>query len=115
MKFTIERDRNESEADAVAAFTAEGCNTLTVDFAAQTNGDHWHDFASRTCIVAGRLFLTDSDSGEEYELGPGTVIVAPPRVVHREVTDGYRAVIALDVDVSTLSQPILKDPADLHA
>ena len=115
MQFTIEHDRFETEADALAAFTADGLHVLAVDFAAQTNGDHWHDFASRLCIVSGRLRLTESDSGAMCDLGPGTVVIAPARILHREETAGYRAVIGLAVDPATLSQPLLKSPAELHS
>jgi quercetin dioxygenase-like cupin family protein len=106
----IRNDHFATEAEAVAEIEAAGYWPLTVDFPPEENEDHWHDFDSMVFVLEGELSLTDAETGETCVCGPGTRVVAKSGVLHREAHRGYKAVVGLSVDPSTLTQPINKPP-----
>ena len=98
----------KDEADAFAQCEVAGYHAMKLDFEAEDNEFHWHDFDSMTFIISGELTVYDVNSGESMTCGAGTKLIARKGSVHREVTEGYSAVIGFAVDPSTLSQPINK-------
>jgi quercetin dioxygenase-like cupin family protein len=100
----------EDEAVALKEITDAGYFPMTLDFPAESNEAHWHDFDSLTYILEGELTLTEADSGEQQVCPAGTKIVGSRGVLHREQTDGYRAIIGFSVNPAELSQPINKAP-----
>jgi hypothetical protein len=114
MQFSCTPDRFASEAEAIAMAEAAGEHPLALDIEAVENDYHWHDFQTTTYIVGGELTVEVRDTGERFVCGPGTVLRAEtPHIVHREITDGYRAVFGFDRDPRQLTSPIDK-PADTH-
>ncbi|MEM9465231.1 MAG: hypothetical protein AAGA90_07645 [Actinomycetota bacterium] len=113
MEFRCSPDRFHDEAEAIAMATARGEYPVALDIEAVRNDFHWHDFQTTTYIVDGELTIELRDGGERFVCGPGTMITAStPHIVHREITDGYRAVFGFDRDPRHLTMPIDKDPAD---
>ena len=100
----------DNEEAALAEIAAAGYHAVTLDFPAETNTDHWHDFDSFVFILEGEVEITEAETGESYRCGAGTRVAAPGGVLHRETTDGYRAIIGFSVDPATLSQPVNKPP-----
>ena len=98
----------EDEAQAYAEIEAMGYHPMALDFPAEENELHWHDFDSVLYITAGEL--TVSVEGEEASVtcGRGAKIVGTAGVVHREKTSGYSAIIGFAVAPETLTQPINK-------
>ena len=90
-KFTVFKD----EAAALEEIAAAGYFPLTLDFPAESNEDHWHDFDSLTYVMAGEVTITDPGTGLAKVCGAGTKIVG---------TRGF------SIDPATLSQPINKPP-----
>ncbi len=58
----------------------------------------------------GELILTEAESGKRQVCPAGTKIVGNRGVLHREQTDGYRAIIGFSVDPAELSKPVNKAP-----
>ncbi|MGI9602889.1 MAG: cupin domain-containing protein [Acidimicrobiales bacterium] len=112
MTFDIHLAHFDTEEEAVAQLDELGMTAVALDFGAETSAMHWHDFDSRVYVVDGNLHI-DYDDGRSCDLHHGDMIEAPARVVHREVTQGYRAVIGFSVDPTTLSMPINKPAAEL--
>ena len=106
----IQFDYFSDEAEAVGEIEAAGYFPLALDFAAESNEDHWHDFDSMVYILDGEITLFDSQTGESCVCGKGTRIAAPRGVLHREETAGHRAMIGFSVDPSQLTQPVNKPP-----
>lgn len=106
----IQFDYFFEEAEAVGEIEAAGYFPLALDFPAESNEDHWHDFDSMVYILDGEITLFDSQTGERCVCGKGTRIVAPRGVLHREETAGHRAMIGFSVDPSQLTQPVNKPP-----
>ena len=114
MEFRCTPDSFADEAEATAMATARGEHPYAADIDAVDNEFHWHDFQTTTYIVGGELTIELRDSGERYVCGPGTMIRAEtPHIVHREISDGYRAVFGFDRNPRELTMPIDK-PADTH-
>ena len=112
MKFSCTPSEFADEAEAIAMATARGEHPLALDIEAVENDFHWHDFQNTTYIVEGELTIEIRDTGERFVCGPGTMISAEtPAIVHREISDGYRAVFGFDRDPRELTMPIDKDPA----
>ena len=116
MQFSCTPSQFADESEAIALAEAAGEHPLALDIEAVQNDFHWHDFQTTTYIVEGELTIDVRDSGERFVCGPGTVIRAETRgIVHRETSDGYRAVFGFDRDPRELTMPIDKDPADRPA
>lgn len=113
MELQITHDVFTDEQEAMAMAEAAGLHPVAVDFEAATGDEHWHDFAAATYIVAGELDITVSSTGETCTLKPGSVITAPARLLHRERSDGFRAVVGLPCDPSEIERPVTRWPADL--
>ena len=96
----------ENEADAYAQCEAAGYTAMKFDFPADDNEFHWHDFDSLTFVTAGELTIFDVDSGESRTCGVGTKIIGRKRVVHREKTAGFSAIIGFADDPEKLSHSI---------
>jgi hypothetical protein len=64
-------------------------------------------------MVEGTLRLTDPTNGVTHVVGAGTKVVVPARTLHAEKHDGFKAVLGLSVDPSTLEQPINLPPEEL--
>jgi len=111
--FTMTHDQFGDEAEAVALAEAAGLTPRAFDFGEVHNDFHWHDFSSAVYVVSGELTITVRDSGEQCTLRAGSCITAEARVVHREDSVGYRAVVGFDCDPATIKPPIDRDPAQL--
>lgn len=111
--FACTPDSFADEAEAISIAEARGEHPLALDIAAVENDFHWHDFQTTIYMVSGELTVVGRDSGERYTCGPGTMLRAEEAgIVHREITDGYRAVFGFDRDPTTLTMPIDKPPVD---
>ena len=113
MELTVQHDCFATEAEALAAAEAAGYHTVTLDFDEVNPHEHWHDFEAATYVVAGEITITVSETGETCTLRPGSVITAPGRMLHREESAGFRAVIGLTQDPATIELPIGRKPEDL--
>ncbi len=114
MQFSCQPSQFTDESEALAMAEARGEHPVALDIDAVENEFHWHDFQSTTYIVSGELTIDVRDTGERFVCGPGTVISAEtPHIVHRETSDGYRAVFGFDRNPRELTMPIDK-PADTH-
>lgn len=100
----------ENEESALKEISDAGYFPVTIDFPAESNETHWHDFDSLIYILEGQLTLTEAESGEQKVCPAGTKIVGNRGVLHREKTDGYRAIIGFSIDPAGLSEPINKAP-----
>jgi len=96
----------EDEAQAYAEIEAMGYHAMALDFPAEENDLHWHDFDSVLYVTAGEL--TVSVEGESVTCQRGAKIVGTAGVVHREQTPGYSAIIGFSVPLESLTQPINK-------
>ena len=111
--FTLIPDSFADEAAAIAMAESKGEHPLALDIEAVENDFHWHDFQTTTYIVSGELTVVARDTGETYTCGAGTMIRADEAgIVHREISDGYRAVFGFDRDPKALTMPIDKPPSD---
>ncbi len=116
MQFSCTPARFADEAEAITMAKERGEHPLALDIEAVENDFHWHDFQTTTYIVGGELTIEVRDTGERFVCGPGTVIETDrPGIVHREISDGYRAVFGFDRDPRELTMPIDKDPAERPA
>jgi len=112
MGFEVRQGAVADEAAALAELEQLGMTAVAVDFEPVDSEMHWHDFDSRVYVVDGYLRVELPD-GQACDLHAGDMIEADARVLHREVTRGYRAVIGFTVDPTTLSMPIDKPEAEL--
>jgi len=113
MSFECNANHFETEGEAIANIEAAGGHAVAFDFPAKDGDWHWHDFDSEVWVVSGALGVVFEDSDALFEYPAGTRVIAPCRVIHREVHGDYRAVIGFSIDPATLTQPIDKPPADL--
>ena len=100
-----------SEEEAMGLAEKDGLVPLAFDFE-PSGEDHWHDFGATVYVIDGAVKITDVESGATFELTAGCSIKAEPGAIHREEGAPYRAVVGLDRDPATLTQPIDKSPAD---
>jgi mannose-6-phosphate isomerase-like protein (cupin superfamily) len=98
------------ESQAMREIEAAGYHPITLDFPKLENENHWHEFDSYVYVLEGEITITDADTGETCDCPAGTRIVAPRGVLHREVSNGYKALIGLSVKPEELTQPIDKPP-----
>ena len=106
----VQRDHFSDESDVLAEIEAAGYFPITLDFAAEANDEHWHDFDSMVYIVDGEITVIDTQTGERCVCGRGARINAPRGILHREETQGHRAIIGLSVKPEDLTQPVNKPP-----
>ena len=109
----IEENAFKTEDEATAMAKEAGFFPVTIEREAYDLGDHWHDFNAMIFLLDGDLTVTDCAGGETRTCGAGTIIHATKNVLHRERTNGYRAVIGLDRDPTALTMPIDKAPEEL--
>jgi len=93
-------------SEVLGEIDAAGYFPLTLDFPAESNDDHWHDFDSMVYIFEGEITIFDTETGESCVCGAGTKIMAPGGVLHREQTLGHNALIAFLIDPAELTQPV---------
>ena len=110
LEMDIDHNHFSDEASALKEIEAAGYKPITLEFPAESNDDHWHDFDSMLYIIDGDLTITETETGETCVCGVGSRIVASHGVLHREKTDGYKALIGLSVEPEELTQPINKAP-----
>ena len=112
MDFSCTPAQFADEDEAIEMARASGEHPLALDIEAVENDFHWHDFQTTTYIVSGELTIEVHDTGERFVCGPGTVVrAATPHIVHREISDGYRAVFGFDRNPRELTMPIDKPVA----
>lgn len=112
MPYAIEHDQFTDEEGAIALATAAGQFPRAFDFAEVHNDFHWHDFEAMVYVVSGEITITERDAGDSCSLTAGSTIRATTsRLVHKEDTDGYRAVIGFLRDPAEIERPIERDPA----
>jgi quercetin dioxygenase-like cupin family protein len=112
MEFSVTQGCFSSEAEALADIEARGWKAMVIDFPDETNEFHWHDFDSVVFILEGTL-QSQLQDGTILTIGPGAKLEAPARVVHREVTEAYRAVAGFSCRVRDMSQPVNKPASSL--
>ena len=95
------------EAQAYAEIEAMGYHAMAVDFPAEENDFHWHDFDSVVYVTGGEITSSRED-GELITCQRGAKIVAKAGLVHREQSAGYSAIIGFSVAPETLTQPVNK-------
>jgi hypothetical protein len=113
MPFTLHPNGFDDEASAVREIEARGWHALTFPAPAEVSEWHWHDFDALIFMLEGTMRIEFEDGRESFLCEPGCKIETEERVVHREVTDGYRAVFGLSVDPARITQPINKPVAEL--
>jgi quercetin dioxygenase-like cupin family protein len=106
----IEYNYFKNESEVLTEIEAVGYFPLTLDFPAESNEDHWHDFDSMVYILEGEITITEAETGESCTCGAGTKIMAPGGVLHREQTAGHKALIGFSIDPAELTQPVNKPP-----
>lgn len=106
----IQYDHFSSEDEARAEIESAGYWPITIEFPAEKNADHWHDFDSLLFVLEGQLTVTYAETGESCVCGPGTRIVGTAGVLHHEEHEGYKALIGLSVEPAKLTQPLNKPP-----
>ena len=72
----------EDEAQAYAEIEAMGYHAMALDFPAEENALHWHDFDSVLYVTAGELTVS-LEEGQSVTCERGAKIVASAGVVHR--------------------------------
>lgn len=97
----------EDEAQAYEEIAAMGYHAMALDFPAEENDMHWHDFDSVVYVTAGEVTLS-LETGESVICQRGAKIVATAGVRHREKTSGYSAIIGFSVAPEALTQPVNK-------
>lgn len=113
MPFTCTPDAFEGEPQALREIEARGWHPLTFPAPAEISEWHWHDFEALIFMLDGSMTIEFEDGSEPFVCKPGCRIETADRVVHREVTDGYRAVFGLSVDPAQLTMPINKPAEEL--
>jgi quercetin dioxygenase-like cupin family protein len=113
MIFAVTPDAFTDEAQAVREVEARGWHAITFPAPGEVSEWHWHDFEAQIFILDGALRIEFDDGREPLACGPGARLDTEARVVHREITDGYRAVFGLSIDPATLTHPINKPAAQL--
>lgn len=113
MPFTCTPDAFEGEPQALREIEARGWHPLTFPAPAEISEWHWHDFEALIFILEGTLRIEFEDGRDAFVCAPGARIETADHVVHREVTDGYRAVFGLSVDPAQITTPINKPAAEL--
>ncbi|MEM1110457.1 MAG: hypothetical protein AAGI11_00995 [Pseudomonadota bacterium] len=99
-----------TEAEAIAELEAAGYQHMTIDFPAEANDTHWHDFDATIYILDGSVELTDGVTGEATLCTAGSKVSAPAGCLHRETTDGYRAIIGVSIAPENITEPVNKPP-----
>ena len=110
--FTLTEDAFVDYDDALSQIAARGWHAVTLE---ETGGDvdwHWHDVDAVLFFLGGALDIEMKD-GTTFNCRPFARLDAPPEIVHRESSSGYRVVIGINVPVSELIQPINKPASDL--
>ena len=100
------------EEQAYGEIAEAGWHALAMDFPAESNEFHWHDFDAVVYITGGELTLTVEGEESPYRCGRGDKFQAAAGVVHREDTPGYSAIIGFSVAPEQLTQPINKPPVN---
>ena len=106
----IKHDYFSDESEIRAELEAAGQQSVDLEFGAESNGPHWHDFDAVVYITDGELTVTDVETGETCVCVRGSRITANRGILHSEETPGYRATVGLAGKFEDLSQPINKPP-----
>jgi quercetin dioxygenase-like cupin family protein len=106
----VQNNYFSDESKVLAEIEAAGYFPLKMDFPAEINDDHWHDFDSTVYILDGELIITDSETNESCVCTRGTKIVAPSGELHREKSGGHCALVGFSIDPEELTQPVNKPP-----
>ncbi len=116
MPYELALDQFTDEAGAIALAEAAGQHPRAYDFGEVHNDFHWHDFEAMVYVISGEITLTERETGESCTAGAGTTVRAlGVRQVHREDSDGYRAVIGFLSDPADIQRPIDRHPTTLQA
>jgi hypothetical protein len=111
MEFSLTPGAFQTEAEAVREIEARGWHALTFSVPAEVSDWHWHEFEAVIFKLEGSIRIEFEDDRPTFECVPGCRIEAADRVVHREATDGYRAVFGVSVNPAQITMPINK-PAE---
>ncbi len=92
---------------AIAEIEATGLYLLEVDIDPSEIDPtpHLHDFGAHIYVLEGALELHETDANRVHNVLAGGKVVVTPGTRHSEGPYGYRAVIGLTVDPSTLVKP----------
>jgi uncharacterized RmlC-like cupin family protein len=112
MRFTLTEGHFDAREEAFAEIASRGWPALELDVPAEGNELHWHDFDSVIFVLSGSPRVAFAD-GSEMECGAGARIEAPARVVHRELSSPYRAVMGFSIDPTEMTRPINKPVVEL--
>ena len=106
----IKHDYFTDEAEVLAEIEAAGYHAVPLEFGAETNPAHWHDFHALVYVTGGELTVTNEETGERCTCVRGSRINATRGVLHSEETSGYSATVGIPVAIERLTQPIDKPP-----
>jgi quercetin dioxygenase-like cupin family protein len=106
----IELEQFNGEQQALSEIEAAGYFPLTLDFPAEANEDHWHDFDSIVFVLDGEVTISEPETGESCVIAAGSKFSAPGGILHRETSAGYKALIGFSVPLQDLTQPVNKPP-----
>ena len=100
----------DDESTALKQIADVGFFSMTVDFPASARDVHWHDFDALVYVVEGQLILIDPETGKQEICDVGTKLTINRGLLHKEKTEGYRAIVGFSVNPAELSRPINKAP-----
>ena len=109
----VSHQQFNDEAGALALIEARGYNSVVLDNPAGEAESHWHEFDSITCILSGKLVVTDVATGTVHECTAGSLIDLPEACLHAESTPGFRAAIGVSLPLGQISEPINKPAVSL--
>ncbi len=95
------REQAIAEIEATGLFLLE----IDIDPSKIDSTPHLHDFGAHIYVLEGALELHETDADRVHKVLTGGKVVVTPGTRHYEGPYGYRAVIGLTVDPSTLVKP----------
>jgi hypothetical protein len=113
MTFAVTPNAFSDEAEAIREIESRGWYALTFPAPAEISEWHWHDFEALIFVLEGALRIEFEDGREALECAPGCRVDTEDRVVHRELTDGYRAVFGISCDPMTMTTPANRPVTEL--
>lgn len=94
--------------EAVAQIKSDGLRCVETEIRPDqlAREPHVHPYSVDIYMLEGVLELYEPDTGRTHRLKPGTKAVVPAQTLHKEYTpSGFRAVVGLSHDPSTLDEP----------
>ena len=88
-----------------------GLHFTPLDVPPVKNDVHWHAFSSPFYLVSGELSLTNGETGDIFDAGPGDKISVPEGALHAENSEtGYSILLGTTRDPATFEEPVNRPP-----